>query len=187
MAPEDNNSIELVYRKNRSRLLQFIRNRIPGEEEAKDILQDVFYQLVSIADDIRNINNVTSWLYTVARNKIIDRSRKKKPDLFSDKLIRTSTNEDVDVLMLEDILPAYSTDPEDEMMNSFILDAIDGALMELPDEQREVFVLHEFENMTFREIGELTGESLNTLISRKHYAVLYLRENLQDLYNQLNA
>ena len=187
MAPEDNNSIELVYRKNRSRLLQFIRNRIPGEEEAKDILQDVFSQLVSITDDIRNINNVTSWLYTVARNKIIDRSRKKKPDLFSDKQIRTSTDEDVDVLMLEDILPAYSTDPDYEMMNSFILDAIDGALMELPDEQREVFVLHEFENMTFREIGELTGESLNTLISRKHYAVLYLRENLQDLYNQLNA
>ncbi len=187
MSPLAENNIELVYKKNSRRLLQFIRNRIPSEEEAKDILQDVFYQLISIADDIRAIENVTSWLFTVARNKIIDRSRKKKPDLFSDKQIQTPGNGDEDVLMLEDILPAFSADPEDEMMNSIILEAIDEALMELPEEQREVFILHEFENMTFREIVELTGESLNTLISRKHYAVLYLRECLQDLYNQLNA
>jgi len=187
MSPEDKNNIELAYKQNSKRLLQFIRNRIPGEEEAKDILHDVFYQLISIEDDIRTIDNVTSWLFTVARNKIIDRSRKKKPDLFSDKQIQTPRNGDEDVLMLEDILPAFSTDPEDEMMNSLILDAIDGALMELPEEQREVFILHECENMTFREIVELTGESINTLISRKHYAVLYLRECLQDLYNQLNS
>ncbi len=187
MSPAAENSIELAYKKDSRRLLQFIRNRIPNEEEAKDILQDVFYQLISIADDIRTIDNVTSWLFTVARNKIIDRSRKKKPDLFSDKQIQTPGSGEEDVLMLEDVLPAFSTDPEDEMMNSLILDAVDGALMELPDEQREVFILHEFENMTFREIVELTGESMNTLISRKHYAVLYLRECLQDLYNQLNS
>ena len=187
MNPEDKNNIELAYKKDSRRLLQFIRSRITNEEEAKDILQDVFYQLISIADDIRAIDNVTSWLFTVARNKIIDRSRKKKPDLFSDKQIQTPGHGDEDALMLEDILPVLSTDPEDEMMNSLILDAIDGALMELPQEQREVFILHEFENMTFREIVELTGESMNTLISRKHYAVLYLRECLQDLYNQLNS
>ncbi len=187
MNPEDNNTIALVYRKNRSRLLQFIRNRVQGEEEAKDILQDVFYQLISMADDIRAIDNITSWLFTVTRNKIIDRSRKKKPDLFSDKQIQTFKGEDGDVLMLEDILPSYSTDPEDEIMNTLILDAIDGALMELPVEQREVFILHEFDAMSFKEIAELTGESINTLISRKHYAVLYLRECLQDLYNQLNS
>jgi len=187
MSPAAENSIELAYKKDSRRLLQFIRNRIPNEEEAKDILQDVFYQLISIADDIRTIDNVTSWLFTVARNKIIDRSRKKKPDLFSDKQIQTPGSGEEDVLMLEDVLPAFSTDPEDEMMNSLILDAVDGALMELPDEQREVFILHEFEKMTFREIVELTGESINTLISRKHYAVLYLRESLQDLYNQLNS
>ncbi len=118
MSPLAENNIELVYKKNSRRLLQFIRNRIPSEEEAKDILQDVFYQLISIADDIRAIENVTSWLFTVARNKIIDRSRKKKPDLFSDKQIQTPGNGDEDVLMLEDILPAFSADPEDEFNNT---------------------------------------------------------------------
>lgn len=187
MSPAAENSIDLAYKKNSKRLLQFIRNRIPGEEEAKDILQDVFYQLLSIADDIMAIDNITSWLFTVARNKIIDRSRKKKPDLFSDRQVKTAGYEEEDVLMLEDVLPALSSSPEDEMMNSTVLEAIEGALYELPEEQRDVFILHEFDSMTFNEIAELTGERVNTLISRKHYAVLYLRECLQDMYNQLNS
>ena len=186
MSPEQRRDIELAYKKDSKRLLQFIRNRIPNDEEAKDILHDVFSQLISVVDDIRTIENITSWLFTVTRNKIIDRSRKKKPDLFSDKEIQTSGNGDDDVLMLEDILPAFTDDPEEEMMHSLIMEAIDHALMELPEEQRDVFILHEFEQMSFKEIVELTGERINTLISRKHYAVLYLREYLQDLYNQLN-
>lgn len=186
MSPEEKRHIEQVFEKDGRRLLSFIRNRIPNEEEAKDILQDVFFQLISVEDAIRTIDNLSAWLYKVARNKIIDRTRKKKPDLFSDKQFKTDKVEEEEMLMLESILPALSPDPEDEFMRSVIWNAIEEALMELPPEQREVFTLHEFEDKSFKEIALLTGEGINTLISRKHYAVLYLREQLQDLYNQLN-
>jgi RNA polymerase sigma factor (sigma-70 family) len=186
MSPEEKKNIEQAYEKESGRLLRFIRSRIPDEEEAKDILQDVFSQLISFTGEIRTIKNLTAWLFTVTRRKIIDRSRKKKPDLFSDKQISTGSGEEEGVLMLEDILPSLTLDPEDEFMRSVILDAIEEVLEELPFEQREVFILHEFEERSFKEIANMTGQSINTLISRKHYAVLYLRDRLFDLYNQLN-
>lgn len=185
MSPEEKKHIEQVYEEDSGRLLKFIRNRIPNDEEAKDILQDVFYQLISIGGAVKTIDNVSAWLYRVARNKIIDRRRKKKPDLFSDKVLNSDSAEE-EVMMLEHLLPSFTSDPEDEYMRSVILDGIEEALLDLPEEQREVYILHEFENMSFKEIVEITGESMNTLISRKRYAVLYLREYLQDLYNQLN-
>ena len=186
MSPEEIKHIEKAFEEDSGPLLQFIRKRIPNDEEAKDILQDVFYQLISLENAIETIDNVSAWLFRVAKNKIIDRGRKKKPELFSDKKLKSNGGDENDILMLEHILPALSPDPEDEFMRSVILDAIYEALLDLPVEQRDVFILHEFEDLSFKEIAELTGEGVNTLISRKRYAVLYLREYLKDLYNQLN-
>jgi RNA polymerase sigma factor (sigma-70 family) len=180
-----NENIELTVQRVSSRLLNFIRKRIPDQEDAKDILQDVFYQFVTGYDEIKTLENVASWLYKVAKNKIIDRSRKKKPEPLSNKQIILSGEDSEGPLFLEDILPALTRDPIDEMMRSAIWYEIENALEELPEKQREVIILHEFEDKSFKEISTITGESVNTLLSRKRYAILYLRDRLQELYNQL--
>ncbi|MCK4466410.1 MAG: RNA polymerase sigma factor [Bacteroidales bacterium] len=185
MVQSKNMNIELTVQKESSRLLNFIKKRIPDEEEAKDILQDVFYQFVIGYEEIKVLDNVASWLFKVAQNKIIDRSRKKKPEPLSNKQITMNGDDSEGPLFLEDILPALTRDPVDELMRSVVWSEIEDALEELPEEQRRVFVLHEFEDKSFKEISAMTGESLNTLLSRKRYAVLYLRERLQELYNQL--
>jgi len=177
--------IELTVQQESEGLLNFIRYRIPDEEDARDILQDVFYQLVIGYPDIKNLENVTSWLYRVARNKIIDSYRKKKPEPFSKQVIKHNGDEEGAPLMLQDILPSLSADPEDEMMRSIIMVKIEEALEELPEDQREVFIMHEFEDISFNEISAMTGEKVNTLLSRKRYAVLFLRNKLQELYNQI--
>ena len=184
MVPGKNENIELTVQKESSRLLNFIKKRITDEEEAKDILQDVLYQFVIGYEEIKALDNVASWLFKVAKNKIIDRSRKKKPEPLGNKKVTMNGDDSEGPLFLEDILPALTRDPVDELMRSVIWDEIEGALEELPEEQREVFVLHEFEDKNFKEISAMTGESINTLLSRKRYAVLYLRERLQELYNQ---
>jgi RNA polymerase sigma factor (sigma-70 family) len=125
-----------------------------------------------------------SWLFTVTRNRITDYYRKKKPESFSDKQV-VSKDADGAPLMLEDILPALTRDPEDEMMRDMIWEAIDDALDEMPEEQRDVFIWNEFEDRSFKEISSATGEGINTLLSRKRYAILFLRKRLQELYNQL--
>ncbi len=167
----------------RSRLLSFIQQRIPDREEAEDILQDVFYQFTEAYRTIHSIERVTAWLFAVARNKITDRYRKKRPETFSQKQI--ATDDEGGGLRLEDILPDVSGSPDGEMMRAMIWTGIEEALDELPKLQREVFVMHEFENQSFKEISAQTGVTINTLLSRKRYAILHLRKRLQALYDDL--
>lgn len=175
--------VEQAFRQQNKSLLRYIRKHVPLEQ-AEDVLQDVFIQLFTSYEQIRSVENISSWLYKTAINRIIDLKRKKKPDLFTDKEIKSSKSDD-DILYLEDILPTLNDGPEEDFFRKIIWQEIEEALDELPEEQREVFVLHEFENRSFQEITRITGEKQNTLISRKRYAVLYLREKLKELYEQL--
>jgi RNA polymerase sigma factor (sigma-70 family) len=182
MSPKESEKIGTVYKTERKRLLGYIRHRISDRMEAEDILQDVFYQLTVGFRDLGRIENLTSWIYKVADNRIIDLFRKKRPVNIS-----YSENAKVDddgPLTLEEILPSLGTTPEDEDLKEMIWEAIEETLSELPDEQSSVFIANEFEDMSFREISEKTGTGVNTLISRKRYAVLALRERLNDLYKQ---
>jgi RNA polymerase sigma factor (sigma-70 family) len=183
MSPKESEKIGSVYKRERSRLLSFIRNRIPDRVEAEDILQDVFYQLTVGFNDIRRIENLTGWLYRVAENRIIDLFRKKRPLTvsYNEKV----TDGDDGPLSLEEILPSLGTTSPDADLKEMIWDTIEETLSELPEEQRSVFVENEFEEKSFKEISERTGIGINTLISRKRYAVLALRENLDELYKLL--
>jgi len=176
---------EQTFLREKDRLLGFIRNRVSSIEEAEDILQDVFYQFVAGYETIESLDRVTSWLFSVARNKIIDRyrrdsSRPKRAD-FS---LQSGMDDDAP-LTLQDILPDLGNTPEDAYLRDVIWDAIMDALDELPSEQREIFILNEIEERGFREIAEETGVSINTLLSRKRYAILALRKKLQSLYNDI--
>jgi len=184
MTTEDKIRIEKLVKQEEGRLLGFIRKRVDREEDARDIAQDVYYQLTVGFDDIRSVASITSWLFTVARNRITDYFRKSKPELLSDKVVSSSDGEG-NALMLEDILPSLTRSPEDEYMRGVIWETIEACLERLPEAQREVFVMNEFEDLSFKEISELTGEGINTLLSRKGYAVTYLREQLRELYNQI--
>ena len=176
--------INNTFESERDRLLAFIRQRVPTIEDAEDILQDVFTQLVDRYDTIESIERVSSWLFSVARNKITDSYRKKKPDNFSQLEKYKGENEDAPLSLL-DILPDLSTGPERAYLRNRILDALGVALEKLPEEQREVFVLHEFENKSFKEISQMTGVGMNTLLSRKRYAILALRKSLENIYQEL--
>lgn len=184
MTAEESRYISEVTTREQGRLLGFIRQQVRTEEDAEDILQDVLYQFLRGFEDIRSTERITSWLFTVTRNRITDYYRKKKPEPFSDKQV-VSREEDGAPLMLEDILPALTRDPEDEMMRDMIWEEIDSALDEMPEEQRNVFIWNEFEDRSFKEISAATGEGINTLLSRKRYAILFLRKKLKELYNQL--
>lgn len=183
MSPKESDKIGTVYKEERNRLLGYIRNRIPDGIEAEDILQDVFYQLTIGFRDIRRIENLTAWIYKVADNRIIDRFRRKKPVSIS--YSDTAKDDDDGPLSLEEILPALGSTPEDEEIKELIWEAIEETLSELPEEQRSVFVATEFDGTGFKEISEETGILINTLISRKRYAVLALRERLTELYKLL--
>jgi RNA polymerase sigma factor (sigma-70 family) len=163
------------------RLFGFIRQRVNNEADAEDILQDVWFQLTSTVDS-EPIEQVSSWLFKVARNKIIDSYRKKKPELIEDAL--TLENEEGEINFRE-ILMDKGNNPETEYLRNIFWDTMDKALDELPEEQKNVFVWNELEDIPFKEIAERTGEHVNTLISRKRYAVLHLRERLQTLYNEI--
>lgn len=178
---------EETFLRERGRLLGFIRNRVATLEEAEDILQDVFYQFIAGYETIQSVDRVTSWLFSVARNKIIDRYRKEstRPKQ-ADFAMRLDGDEDVP-LTLQEILPDLGNSPEDVLLRDALWDAIMEALEELPVEQREIFIQNEMEERGFREIAEETGVSINTLLSRKRYAILALRKRLQSLYNDLIA
>jgi RNA polymerase sigma factor (sigma-70 family) len=183
MSPKESEKIGAVYKDERKRLLGYIRNRISDRVEAEDILQDVFYQLTVGFRDIKKIENLTAWLYKVADNRITDLFRKKKPVRinYSDNAM-----DDADgPLTLEEILPSLGSTPEDEEIKEMIWEAIEETLSELPGEQRDVFVANEFDDISFKELSERTGTGVNTLISRKRYAVLALREKLNELYKLL--
>jgi RNA polymerase sigma factor (sigma-70 family) len=183
MSPKESERIAVAYKTERRRLLGYIRNRISDRLDAEDILQDVFYQLTIGFRDIRKIENLTSWLYKVADNRITDLFRKKRPVTFSYK--ETNTEDEDGPLSLEEILPSIGTSPGEEELKEMIWDTIEETLSELPEEQRNVFVENEFEDQSFKEISEKTGIAINTLISRKRYAVLALRKKLNELYKLL--
>ena len=166
----------------RTRLLDFIRRRVRTEEDAEDILQDVFYQLVSSYSVTEPIEKVAAWLFTVARNKITDWYRKRR----TESLPRDNDDESLP-LNLEDVLFDPADNPDHVYERSLVWTELADALDELPEKQREVFVMHELEGRSFNEIVELRGEPLNTLLSRKRYAVLFLRERLQELYDEFQS
>ena len=183
MSPKDQEKIGKAYTEEHDRLLGYIRKRVPESYEAEDILQDVFYQLTRGFNELSRIKNLTSWLYTVANNRIIDGYRKKKNKTVD--IISKGASSEEGPLSLEEILPDLGDTPEDTELKQIIWETIDQTLEELPEEQSEVFIMHEFEEMSFKEISEITGLGVNTLISRKRYAVLELRNRLKHLYNQL--
>jgi RNA polymerase sigma factor (sigma-70 family) len=163
------------------RLLGFIRQRVGNEADAEDILQDVWYQLTTTVDT-EPIEQISGWLFAVARNKIIDRYRKKKPEPLEPML---RDGEDPAATDLTGILLDDSQNPETANLRALFWKTLQEALDELPEEQRLVFVWNELEDIPFKEISAMTGENVNTLISRKRYAVLFLRERLMTLYHEI--
>jgi RNA polymerase sigma factor (sigma-70 family) len=181
MALEQNQRISEVVTREQSRLRNFIRRRVPDPRDAEDILQDVFYELVEANRLLMPIEHVTGWLFRVARNRITDLFRKKRPESFSDTAV---ADEDDELLQLEDLLPSPDAGPEALYARNLLLDELELAVDELPEEQREVFVAHELEGRSFKEMAAETGVSVNTLLSRKRYAVRHLRERLQGIYDE---
>jgi RNA polymerase sigma factor (sigma-70 family) len=181
MALEQDQRISEVVTREQSRLRNFIRLRVPDPRDAEDILQDVFYELVEANRLLMPIEHMTGWLFRVARNRITDLFRKKRPERFSDKAV---ADEDDELLRLEDLLPSPDAGPEVLYARNVLLDELELAVDELPAEQRKVFVAHELEGRSFKEIAAETGVSVNTLLSRKRYAVLHLRERLQSIYDE---
>src|SRR6187402_2702730 len=179
---EQDLKISKIVAEERSRLRNFIRRRVPDPSDVEDIVQEVFYELVEANRLLMPIDHLTGWLFRVARNRITDLFRKKRPEPFSDAAVE---NEDGEVLRIEDLLPSPDAGPEALYVRSLLLDELDLALDELPDEQREVFIAHELEGRSFKELSAESGVRVNTLLSRKRYAVLHLRERLQDIYDEL--
>jgi RNA polymerase sigma factor (sigma-70 family) len=183
MSPAETDKISNAYRTEKKKLLGYIRRRIPVHIEAEDILQDVFYQLTLGFRDLDRIRNLTAWLYRVADNRIIDLFRKRRTASIS--FTGTTGNRDDEPLTLEEILPAMGSSPEEEELREMMWDIIEETLDDLPAEQRDAFIANEFDGQSFSEISARTGVAVNTLISRKRYAVLALRENLRELYELL--
>jgi RNA polymerase sigma factor (sigma-70 family) len=180
MARQQDRRISEVVRREQSRLRNFIRRRVPDPRDAEDILQDVFYKLVEANRLLMPIDHVTGWLFRVARNRITDLFRTRKPERFKHTAIADDNDE---LLPLENLLPSPDAGPEALYARRVLLDELELALDELPEEQREVFVAHELEGRSFREMAAETGVSMNTLLSRKRYAVRHLRERLQRIYD----
>jgi RNA polymerase sigma factor (sigma-70 family) len=180
MVDRDRRITEVVQRE-KPRLLDFIRRRVPDPLEAEDILQDVFYELVRANRLLMPIEHVTGWLFQVARNRIVDLFRKKRPERLDD---RAGEGEGPS---LEELLPSHDAGPEARFARAVLLEELELALDELPEEQREAFVLHEIEGRSFKQMAAETGVNLNTLLSRKHSAVLYLRERLRSIYDALGS
>ena len=180
MTDQDRKISEIVARE-RPRLRNFIRRRVPDPADAEDIVQDVFYELVEANRMLMPIEHITGWLFRVARNRITDLFRKKKPERFTDAAVE---DEEGELLQIADLLPSPDAGPEGLYLRHMLLNELDLALDELPSEQREVFIAHELEGRSFRELAEETGVSINTLLSRKRYAVLHLRQRLQDIYDE---
>jgi RNA polymerase sigma factor (sigma-70 family) len=181
MALEQDRQISDVVKREQSRLRNFIRRRVADPRDVEDVLQDVFYRLVEANRLLMPIDHVTGWLFRVARNRITDLFRKKTPEPFSDTAIE---GEEGELLQIEDLLPSPDAGPEALYFRTLLLDELELALEELPEEQREVFVAHELEGRSFKELAEETGVSVNTLLSRKRYAVLHLRRRLQNIYDE---
>jgi RNA polymerase sigma factor (sigma-70 family) len=181
MPGDQDQRISEAIKLEQTRLRNFIRKRVPDPRDAEDILQEVFYELVEAYRLMKPIEQVSAWLFRVARNRITDLFRTRKPE------IRTSdpvVGADGETLLLEDLLPSPDVGPEADFARSVLLDELEEALAELPNEQRQVFIAHELEGRSFKDLATETGVSVNTLLSRKRYAVLYLRKRLQAIYEE---
>jgi RNA polymerase sigma factor (sigma-70 family) len=176
---EQDRLISQAMEKDQSRLRSFIRRRVADAGEAEDVLQDVFYELIESYRLMKPVEQVSAWMFRVARNRITDLFRRQRPELLGDT---RQVAEDGDELTLEDLLPSADAGPEAAYARGVLLEALEGALDELPAEQSEVFVQHEVMGRSFKELAEESGLSVNTLLSRKRYAVLHLRERLQGVY-----
>ncbi len=172
-------SILYAFQHYGKRLFSFIRKRVKNDEDAEDILQDVWYQLSSIID-IEPVEQLSAWLYRVSRNRIIDKRRKHTTQSFEDLAFENDDGE----LVFPEALLADDTNPETEFERAYFMESFLEALIELPEKQKQVFIWNEMEDMTLQEIADKTGESIKTIISRKRYAVAHLRERLQNLYNE---
>lgn len=175
--------INKTFRQERNRLFSFIRKRVKSTLDAEDILQDVFYQFVRVSEEVETIEKASAWLFQVARNRITDLYRKKKTVSFS-QLTAVSEDEEGS-LNFEDYIPDLNDLPDASITREMVWEVLEEGLSELPVEQRDVFRMHEFEDMSFNDISALTGEGVNTLISRKRYAIVHLRKKLNDLYNEI--
>lgn len=182
MAIEPDQRISEVVNREQSRLRNFIRRRVPDPRDAEDILQDVFYELVEANRLLMPIEHLTGWLFRVARNRITDLFRKKRPESFSET--GAAGDDDDEPLPFEDLLPSPDAGPEALYARRVLLEELELAVAELPPDQREVFVGHELEGRSFKQMAAETGVSVNTLLSRKRYAVLHLRERLQTIYDE---
>src|SRR6266498_4911420 len=182
---EQDRQISEIISEERSRLRNFIRRRVPDPSDVEDIVQEVFYELVEANRLLMPIDHVTGWLFRVARNRITDLFRKKRPQAFSDTSVE---DEDGELLRIEDLLPSPDAGPEALYVRRVLLDELEVALDELPNDQpmsqREVFIAHELEGRSFKELSAESGVNVNTLLSRKRYAVLHLRERLQSIYDE---
>ena len=178
---EQDRQISEAVEREQPRLRNFIRRRVADDSDVEDILQEVFYELIEAYRGTHPVELASAWFYRVARNRIIDLFRKKKPE----SLNETISGEEGEDLHFEDLLPSLDAGPDAAYARTVLLEQLDDALDELPDEQREVFIAHEIEGRSFKDLAEETGLSINTLLSRKRYAVLYLRERLQDIYDEL--
>src|SRR5258708_4884490 len=180
--PGENRRISEAIQRERRRLFHFIRKRVDNEGDAEDILQDVFFELIEAYRLMKPVEQVGAWLYRVARNRIIDRFRKKRPEVE----VPLYTNEEGG-LRLEDLLPSPEAGPAAVYARSVLLEELDAALEELPEEQRDVFIAHEVDGRSFKQLAEETGLSVNTLLSRKRYAILHLRRRLQAIYEEFTS
>ena len=178
---EQDQLIAQAIEKDGSRLRSYIRRRVVDQDSTEDILQEVFFELLEAYRLVKPIEQVSAWLFRVAKNRIIDSFRKRK--LVSLSEAAYGDDDDTDV-SLEDLLPSPESSPEAAYARGVLLDELDEALAELPEEQRSVFIAHEWEGYTFKELAAETGVSVNTLLSRKRYAVLHLRQRLQSIYDE---
>ena len=181
MTLEQDQRISEVVKREQSRLRDFIRRRVPDPFDAEDVLQDVFYRLVEANRLLMPIDHVTGWLFRVARNRITDLFRKKKPENFSDAAM---ANEGEELPQFEDLLPSPDAGPDALYARSVLLDELEFALDDLPEEQRAAFVGHELQGRSFQEMAAEAGVSVNTMLARKRYAVLRLRERLRSIYDE---
>jgi len=183
MVDEQDQGISDTVAREQARLRNFIRRRVQSREDAEDILQDVFSELVEAYRLMLPIEQAGAWLFRVARNRITDLFRKKRPEALQDQ--KTSTI-DGEQFTFEDLLPSSDGGPEAAYARAVLLDELDNALDELPEEQREAFIAHEMEGRSFKELAAESGLTVNTLLSRKHYAVMHLRERLRGIYEEFN-
>jgi RNA polymerase sigma factor (sigma-70 family) len=183
MVFEQDQRISEVVTREQARLRNFIRRRVPDPRDAEEILQEVFYELVEANRLLMPIEHVTGWLFRVARNRITDLFRKKKPESFSGMAVE---DEDGDLLRLEDILLSPDDGPDGLYLRSMLLDELELAINELPPDQREVFVAHEIDGISFKQMAAETGVNVNTLLARKRYAVRRLRERLQSIHEEFS-